>query len=284
VQRTALLAILALAVALPPACNRQPQAREYALRGQIVRIDTTDGVATIRHEDIKGFMPAMTMPFKVKDKGLLRGRAPGDLVTGKLSVTDTDAWLTELTLVGHADLKPTVSEPPGVKVLEPGAPVPDARLIDSRGRPFRIASLQGRVVALTFIYTRCPFPDYCPRMDRQFRTVLGRVRGDARLRDSVRMLSISFDPEYDTAAVLDAHARSAGADGVVWRFASADRPTIDTLLPPFGMTVTREDPGGITHNLRTAIIDRQGRLVTIYDGNEWSADQMVEDLAKAAER
>ncbi len=265
-------------------CSRPQQVHQYTLKGQIVRIDTSDGVVTIRHNDIEGFMPAMTMPFKVKNRGLLQGRAPGDLVTGRLAVTDTDAWLTDLTVVGHSEVKPAAGEAPDVAVLQPGSAVPDARLVDSRGRPFQFASLRGRVVALTFIYPRCPLPDYCPLMDRQFQAVVGRLRADARLRDSVRMLSISFDPEYDTPAVLDAHARSAGADGTLWRFASADRQTLDAFLPSFGMVVIREDPGGITHNLRTAIVDREGRLVTIYDGNEWSADQLISDLLKAVQR
>ena len=120
-------------------------------------------------------------------------------------------------------------------------------------------------------------------MDRQFKAVLARVRADPRLRRSVRLLSISFDPEYDTPAVLAAHGHAAGADGLIWTFATADRTTIDAFAPRFGVVVLREGDG-ITHNLRTAIIDRQGRLVTIYDGNQWTADQMVADLAKAAGR
>lgn len=259
------------------------RARQYELRGQILAIDGQNGTVTIRHSDIKGFMPAMTMPFKVKDRKLLEGRQRGDVVAGTLVVTDSDVYLTRLDVTGHGDVVQVGTRPPLVAdVLQPGSAVPDVRLVEASGRTLQLSSLRGFVLALTFIYTRCPLPQFCPLMDRQFAAVLQRVRGDARLRGSVRMLSISFDPEYDTLDVLDAHARRVGADGTLWRFATADRPTIDVFAPRFGMVVMREDGGGITHNLRTAIIDRQGRLVKIYDGSDWTADQLVADLVKAA--
>jgi protein SCO1/2 len=160
--------------------------------------------------------------------------------------------------------------------------VPDVRLTDSAGRPLQFSSLRGRVVALTFIYTRCPLPNYCPLMDRQFAAVMKRVQADDRLSSQVALLSISFDPEYDTAAVLAAHARAVGADGAVWRFATADRRTLDLFGARFGMVVMREADGSITHNMRTAIVDRQGRLVKVLDGSDWTVDQMMADLEKAA--
>jgi protein SCO1/2 len=139
----------------------------------------------------------------------------------------------------------------------------EGHVIDTNGRAFQFSSLRGWVVALTFIYTRCPLPDDCPLMDQQFGALLARVRDNPRLRGSVQLLSISFDPEYDTRAVLAAYARSVGADGTVWKSATADRQTIDTLAPRSWMVVMREADTSITHNLRTAIVDRQGRLVRI---------------------
>ncbi len=271
-----------LALSFAAACS--PTSRSYELHGQILEIDRTGGVVTIRHGDIKGFMPAMTMPFKVKDRRLLEGRARGDVVNGTLVVTDTDAYLTRLEVTGHADVVQAASSLPAGSVLEPGALVPDARFVGANGQPFGFSSLRGSVVALTFIYTRCPLPQFCPRLDRQFNAVFARVRSDPRLRESVRLLSISFDPEYDTPAVLSAHARSAGADGRIWRFVTADRQTLDSFTAHFGMVIIREDAGSFTHNLRTAIVDRQSRLVKIYDGNQWTADELAADLAKASGR
>ncbi len=274
----ALLAVLLAAGCAAPGSSP----RSYQLRGQILKIDNAEGVVTIRHDDIVGYMPAMTMPFKVNDRRLLEGRSRGDLVTGTLLVSDTDAYLTRLDVTGHADVVQVAPAPSPVNVLSPGAEVPDARFTSADGRPLELSSLRGSIVAFTFIYTRCPLPQFCPLLDRQFSAVLSRVKADPRLRESVRLLSISFDPEYDTPAVLSAHARSAGADGGIWRFVTADRRTIDAFAPPFGVVVLREQDGSITHNLRTAIVDRQGRLVKIYDGNQWTPDELVADLVKTA--
>ena len=282
-RRSLLPGLFAVVSLCAVACGPSPPARQYELRGQILAVNRADGVVTIRHGDIPGFMPAMTMSFKVKDKRLLEGRARGDLVKGTLAVTDTNAYLIRLDLTGHADVVQTGARPASVaEILQPGAMVPDVRLVDASGRPFQFSSLRGSAVALTFIYTRCPLPQFCPLMDRQFAALLGRIRDDPNLRGSVRMLSISFDPEYDTLAVLGAHQRRVGADGTIWRFASADREAVDAFAARFGMVVVRDDPGGITHNLRTAIVDRQGRLMKIYNGSEWTAGDLAADLAKTA--
>jgi protein SCO1 len=280
VRRSLLPGLFAVVSLLFAACG-PPQARQYALRGQILDINRTDAVVTIRHGDIPGFMPAMVMPFKVKDRRLLEGRTRGDLVTGTLAVTGDEAYLMRLEVIGHADVVQT-AQVPLADVLQPGAMVPDARLVDVDGQPFQLSSLRGSAVVLTFVYTRCPLPEFCPRMDRQFSVLLGRIRDNPRLRGTVRLLSISFDPEYDTPAVLGAHQRGVGADGTIWRFASADRQTIDAFAPRFGLVVVHEAPDDITHNLRTAIVDRQGRLVTIYDGTGWSADEVLAALLNAS--
>ncbi len=264
-----------------PACGGQGD-RRYELQGQILGIDKDQGTVTIRHGDIKGFMPAMTMPFKVKDKAMLERLSRGDLVKGTLVVSDTDAYLGDLQVTGHSE-PPPVEGPKegGPVVLAPGDEVPDIQLAGVDGRPLQLSSLHGSVVALTFVYTRCPLPQFCPLLDRQFAGVLGRLRDDTRLRASVRLLSISFDPEYDTPAVLAAHARAVGADGVVWKFATAARPALDAFAGRFGLVVVREADNSITHNMRTAIVDRQGRLVKILDGSDWTVDQMMTDLRKA---
>jgi len=264
--------------------------RSYELRGQILRVNKDEGTVTIRHEDIKGFMPAMTMPFKVKDKRLLDGPVRGDVVKGTLVVSDTDAYLVKLEVTGHAEIAPGGTAgpvPPGTEhqpneILTAGELVPDVRLIGTTGGDIRLSSFRGSVVALTFVYTRCPLPQFCPLLDRQFAAVASRLRANAQLGGSVRLLSISFDPEYDTPAVLAAHARAVGADGVRWRFAAADRRALDTLARRLGLVVVREADNSITHNMRTAIVDPRGRLATMYDGSDWTVDQIMADLEKAA--
>jgi protein SCO1/2 len=278
----ALPAVLVAAVLLATSCRATPAGRQYELRGQILAIDQANRTVTIRHDDIKGFMPAMTMPFKVRDEALLARRTRGDLVTGTLFVSDADAYIVALQVVGHAEVAPAAAPPPEplVDLLAPGATVPDVRLIRSDGRAMALSSLRGSVVALTFIYTRCPLPQFCPLMDRQFHEAARLLAQQPALRDAARLLSISFDPEYDTPAVLEAHARAVGADGRTWQFVTADRPTIDAWAPRFGVVLVRGDASAITHNLRTAIIDGQGRLVKIYNGSEWTAQDLVQELRR----
>jgi protein SCO1/2 len=136
---------------------------------------------------------------------------------------------------------------------------------------------------LTFIYTRCPIPTFCPLMDRNFAAVQRKLKEDAALapaRRSVHLVSISFDPVTDTPPVLKKHARTLDADPKIWTFFTGDRDEVDKFAARFGVSVARSpaDARDITHNLRTAIIDRSGRLVKVYTGNEWTPDQLIADL------
>jgi len=277
-------AVVALALlAGMAACRAAPQQREYDLRGQILDVDQRRATALIRHQDIPGFMPAMTMPFRVKDVHLLDGFSRGDLVRARLVVTDTDAWLSRLQRVGHADAPAGTSAPPPVyPLLAPGDEVPEITLTAAGGGTFTLSSLRGRVVGLTFIYTRCPLPQFCPLMDRQFADLQRRLRADAGARERTALLSISFDPEYDTPAVLAAHARQVGADEETWRFATAPREVIDPFARQFGMVVMREGGSAITHNLRTAVIDARGRLVRVVGGGDWTPADLAGEMSRLA--
>jgi protein SCO1 len=277
------VACLLVAASLTGACtSARPETASYELSGQIVAIRPEVGEVTIRHDDIAGFMPAMTMPFRVQDLRLLDGRRVGDLVRATLVVTGETAYLSSLESTGHAALAEPAVTPPvtAADLLKPGGTIPDETLVDQNGGPVRLSAFSGSAIVITFIYTRCPMPEFCPLMDRNFAAVQGQVRADSRLRSGVRLLSISFDPEFDTPAVLDAHARAAGADPAIWTFLTGTRDTIDRVGARFGLVVMREpqNPSAITHNLRTAIVDRGMRLVRIYDGNDWTPDQIVGDL------
>jgi protein SCO1/2 len=262
-----------------------PGARQYELRGQVLAVDRPKGEITIKHEDIPGFMPAMTMPFRVRDAKLLDGRAPGDLVTATLVVEETDAYLSVLVKTGFSEMP--FSEAPlppafGIELLEPGDVVPDQVLVDQDGQARTLSSWKGQVVALTFIYTRCPFPTFCPLMDRQFAAVQNAIAADAALRASVRLISVSFDPEYDTPEVLRQHATLRGADPAIWRYVTAPRDEVDRFAARFGMSIVRgATPADFTHTLRTAVIDREGRLAALRTGNEWAPDDLLLDIRNA---
>ena len=276
--------LLALAAT---ACTRSSDERRYSLQGQVISVTPNHREATIKHEQITGFMPAMTMPYKVRDAKLLDGLAPGDLITARLIVEPNDAYLTDVRKVGQAPLEkpPAVSSDappaaPGVELLKPGEAAPDAHFVDQDGRKRDFSSFKGSTVLLTFIYTRCPMPAFCPLMDRQFATIQKKLKEDAALNGRVHLVSVSFDPATDTPPVLKAHAAKLGADPATWTFLTGERDAVDRFAARFGVSVARalNDQGDITHNLRTAIVDADGRLVKVYTGNEWTPDQIVADL------
>ncbi len=282
-KRRSTVCLLLAALLVPGACA--PAGRRYELRGQVVGVDRGRQEITIRHEDIPGFMPAMTMPFRVEPADLLDERAPGDLVVATLVVAESDAYLTSIAKVGWAPVAAAPALPPadgGVEPLRVGEIVPDQVFVDQAGRARQISFWRGRALAVTFIYTRCPYPTFCPLMDRQFAAVQTRVLADPALAAAVHLLSVSFDPDYDTPEVLARHAASLGADPAVWSFATAPRDEVDRFAARFGVSIVRgPTPADFAHTLRTAVIDREGRLASLYPGNAWGPDQIVRDLRHA---
>lgn len=267
------------------ACSRTPEVRTYPLTGQVLAVRPETNEILVKHEDIAGFMPAMTMPYQVKDPALLTGRAPGDLITATLHVAPDLAWLSAINKTGSAPIPEgaatKIPAAAGVHLLKPGDTVPETPLTDQEGRPLALSELRDAAVVVTFIYTRCPLPQFCPLMDRRFAEIQSLVAAEPSLRGQVRLLSISFDPANDTPAALRAHAAKASADPSVWRFATAGEEVVDRLAATFGVNVMREADGTITHNLRTAVIDPQGRIVSIHDSNAWTAASLVDELKTA---
>ena len=276
---------------LASSCSKPSDERAYTLQGQVLSIADNRLEATIKHEEIKGLMPAMTMPYKVKEAKLLDGIAPGDLITATLVVTENDAFLTTVKKVGQAPLEktPAVStDVPGGSAapepIKPGEAAPEAKFVDENGRPRDFASFRGSTVVLTFMYTRCPMPTFCPLMDKHFAAIQEDVKGDAALRGHVQLVSVSFDPATDTPPVLKRHAKTLAADPAIWSFLTGDRDVIDRFAARFGVSITRAGVGDtdITHTLRTALIGADGRIVKVYTGNEWTPEQILADLRKAA--
>jgi protein SCO1/2 len=262
-------------------CRAAPEGRRYPLTGQVLAVHAERDEVLVRHDDIPGFMPAMVMPFSVRDKRLLDRLQPGDLVKGVLVVGEATALLEALERTGSRPLPAEAAAAPE-GALAPGSPVPDVRLLDSEGREQRLSSWRGRALALTFIFTRCPLPEFCPALDRRFAELASLVRADPALRGSVLLVSISFDPAFDTPDVLRDHARRLGADHETWVFATGEGAEVEALGAAFGLSVARE--GGITHNLRTAVVDPSGRLVKVYRGADWDPHELLRDLRAAAQK
>jgi len=286
-QRRAIFLIAA--ALLLAACSSRSNQRTYAVHGQIVAITPDRQEATVKHGEIAGLMPAMTMPYKIKEKAQLDAVKPGDVIDATLTIVENDAYLTGVKKVGEAPLEETAPEPTtvttgkGVPLLKPGDVVPDSPFVDQDGRKRAFKSFRGSMVVMTFIYTRCPLPTFCPMMDRHFVFIQERLHDDPALKN-VHLVTVSFDPAYDTPPVLKKHAQELNADPSRWTFLTGDPEAIGKFGARFGVFVTRasNDPRDITHNLRTAIVGPDGRLIKVYTGNEWTPEEILNDLKPVA--
>jgi protein SCO1/2 len=261
------------------------------LVGRVEGVDTEASEVTIKHEAIPGFMGAMTMPFSVADRSLLADVRPGDEVKGRLRVSATDSALETLEVTRPApaaplqlDMKDHKAElKPRQLELVAGQLVPDFEMTTQEGKTLRLSELRGHVVVLTFIYTRCPLPDFCPLIDRKFRELAEKVGAVHARAERVRFLSVSFDPEHDTHQVLAAHAERLGARPPYWTFAVAAHEELAKVAPALGLTYA---PGAIeiTHNLATAIIDPNGKLVRLEHGRRWETNALFKTVFTVSEQ
>lgn len=273
-------------LALLGGCKAEPD-RTYPLRGQILAVEQPrpDGrrLFMVKHEDIPNFMPAMTMPYYVREPA--DPVQPGDLITATLVLNPAgDAHLTNLKKIGHADLPALAAPVKMMDVMKPGNEAPDDPLVDQAGATRRLSDWRGQALAVTFVYTRCPLPDFCPVLDRRFAELQRAITADAGLRDRVHLVTVSFDPAHDTAAVIQSHAKAKGADPRTWSYLTGPPAAIDHFTSRFGVSTIADKNTAetITHNLRTAVIDPKGRLVKIHSGNEWTVETLLADLREAS--
>lgn len=282
--------VITAALALCCSCAREKTAETdlvtFPLRGEVVGLDTAASSVMVAHQAIPNFMNAMTMPFKVKNRMLLRGLAIGDSIDATLAVSRTESWLETIAVRGSGDSPRTRSagEILTAKVFRQGEPFPDAVLLNQEGALVRISQFRGRVLALTFIYTRCPLPDFCIRMSSHFARVQKTLAQDAALAGRWHLLSVSFDPKFDRPGALKRYGEGYGADFSTWDFAT-DPDTAGAailgLADGLGLTYANEE-GLIAHNLRTVLIDREGLLVRVINGNEWSPVELAESIRSLA--
>ena len=276
--------VLVAALFVATACGN---AKTYEMRGQILGINRDKMEILVKHEDIEGLMPAMTMPWKVRTANMLDNLGPGDLITSEIEVDNNQGVVTRITKLGTA--KPDVPAPaapakPGVKYLMPGDEVPNQVFVDQDGRERDFNAIRGkRPIAITFIYTKCPIPTACPVMDRQFAEAQSLIH-DKGLATKAALLSVSFDPKNDTPPVLKKHAQKLGADPQVWTFVTGEREAIDRFATSLLVTLVRgaaaANPDEIGHTLRTTIVGRDGRIVKSYSGADWTAQELVAELER----
>jgi len=275
---TTAVVIIALA-ALLAGCSRRASgnAQRYELKGTVVSVDRRGATVTIAHQAIPGYMEAMTMPFKPKDGWVLDQAQPGNRIQATLVVDGLRSWLEEVVITQEATADAPAAG--GSAEPQPGDPVPDFTLTNQDGKRITLADYRGRALVLTFIYTRCPLPDYCPLMTSHFAEIDQALKGDAALYEKTHLLSVSVDPEYDSPAVLRGYGAkyTGGAAFNHWEFATGKPEEVKKAAAWFGLQYWAEG-GQIVHSLRTAVIAPDGRLVKLYHGNEWQPAEIVADL------
>jgi protein SCO1/2 len=273
-----------LTCALLAACQSKPevaQGKRYDLKGTIVSVDKANQTATISHEEVKGFMEAMTMPFKLKDAWPLDVMKPGDEVQATLVVADESAWLENVVVVQRSATQ-TAAPTESSGLPKAGDSVPDFQLVNQDGKPARLAQYRGRALVLTFIYTRCPVPEYCALMSSNFAEIERELAKDAALYKRTHLVSVSFDPAYDTPKVLRSYgaAQTGNYDKETfghWEFVTGEAEEVKRLAQFFGLTYLPEK-GEYVHSLKTALISPDGKLVKLYSGNEWKPADVLADI------
>ena len=262
--------------------------KTFPIQGKIVSVDAAKGSILLDHQAVPGFMDAMTMTYKLKNPSIVSELHPGDRITAKLLVRKVgddyeDPELDEIVVTAQAkpDYKPTVD----YHVPTAGDAVPDFKLVNENGRAIHLGQFKGRALLLTFIYTRCPLPDYCPRMNRNFAEIDKALQADPVLGAKTHLLSISFDPKDDTPEVLKGYAQAyagVGAKFDRWEFAVPPAGELTALLEFFDVGVTPGEGGTLTHSLSTVLIGKDGKVAAWYPTNEWTAAEVLAAMKSAA--
>jgi len=291
-QRGVLLAI----VLLIAGCRRSsaPLATDnlahFAVRGTVVSTDTGTGEVTLDHEAIPGFMDAMTMPYKLAQPGVIGELHPGDRITAQLDVVKDadgfhDAKLDQIVVIAQArpDYRPAVE----YHVPQAGDAVPDFKLLNQSGKIIHLAQFKGRVLLVTFIYTRCPLSDYCPRMSRNFAVIDQGLAADPMLYAKTHLLSISFDPAYDKPAVLRSYGGAytgnyTNEQFAHWDFAAPPKAELPTVTQYFDVGVTPGENGSLMHSLSTILIGKDGKVAAWYPTNDWQPQEILQAVKDAA--
>ncbi|MBL9173609.1 MAG: copper-binding protein [Verrucomicrobiales bacterium] len=260
---------------------------EYAATGVIREFPVDGRTVVIRHDEILGYMPRMTMTFTVRDPQELRSLAVGDSVAFRLVATENDHWIDSLQRLGSRPEAGPASHPGDATraseaTLMAGDLLPSITFTDEAGLPGDLSRYRGHAIAITFLFTRCPLPDFCPRMSKHFARTRTGLKGQPGAPTNWMFLSLSFDPDADRPEVLAAYAKQyRGTDADRWLFASVPKAFLESFSTRIGLQVV-PDQGTFLHNLRTLVIDTRGRIHHQFDGNEWTPEQLATALEAAA--
>jgi protein SCO1/2 len=266
--------------------NTVDNTKRYEARGVIQELKPADHEVVIKHEAITNYMSAMTMPFDVKTTNELAGLSTNDQVTFTLVVSEKEGWVENIKKIGTTtneaseSIRTQVRVARDVQPLNVGDAMPDYSFTNSFGKKISLSDFKGQPYAFTFIFTRCPFPNFCPRMSSNFSDAYEQLKKDTNAPPNWHLISISFDPEFDTSARLHEFSERYHPDPKRWDWATGAMIDIDAITEQFGLII-QLDKGTFNHNLRTVVVGPDGIIRNILIGNEWQPDELVADIIRA---
>jgi len=263
--------------------NSDERADHYDTRGVVRGFSPDRSTIEIQHENIPDFMPSMTMPFVTRDPKQIADLRTGDAISFRMAVTKKDFWIENVKHIRREDVN--VAEPKRTSPvsadrdarLTEGDKMPPFTLTNQNGERISLDTFHGNSLVLTFVFTRCPVPNFCPRMSNNFGELQETIKSSTGTLANARLLSVTLDPAYDTPKILNDYAAFHHADSKIWSFATGDEKEIDSLTRAF--SVYRQNEGGtISHGLATALINKEGRIDKIWRGNAWTPAEIIKEI------
>jgi len=271
-----------------PSSNTSANRKTFSIRGKIV--SNKGATVTLDGEDVPGFMEAMTMDYKLKDPTVAGELHPGDRITAKITADKnsddyTNVQLEDIVVIAQA--RPDYNPPVAYHVPTAGDAIPDFHLLNQSDRTIRLDQFKGKLVLITFIYTRCPLADYCPRMSRNFADIDKALAADPALYRQTHLLSISFDPTYDTPKVLRSYGGAYTGNYTNekfqhWDFAAPTEKDLPAVTQFFNVGVTPGDNKTLTHSLSTVLIGKDGKIIAWYPASDWKPEDIIAAIRKNA--
>jgi len=282
--------VLFLAVSAVPAApvSTATNQQTFQVKGVVKELESDGKTVVIQHEAVSNYMPAMTMPFEVHNTNELRGLQPGDIINFQMTVTDTNGWIhhiAKLTAAKPAELpsRAGVYITHDVEPLNIGDPLPDYHFTNEFGHAVSTGQFKGQPLVFTFFFTSCPYPLFCPLLSSHFEDSQKKLLALTNAPSQWHLLSISFEPDVDTPVVLKNYAERYHYDPAHWSFVTGDMLDLISIGDQVGEEFSRSPDAGVSHNLRTVVVDAQGRIQKIYHNNDWTADDLVTEILKAAQ-
>lgn len=283
-MRTPIALLFASFLALLAGCQPAAPEKHYPLQAEVIQINPDAKSMTLKHGEIPGLMPAMTMTYLVAEPKEIEKLKPGDVVSADLVVSDSKGRLEKIALVKQGEAKPGEAKPPGssLRTPSPGDELPDFALVNQDGKTIHIRDYRGKTLLVTFFYTRCPLQDFCPRMNENLRDVQRLLAADPGTQGKAAFLSISFDPAHDTPAELKHYSAIYRAvdhrvASFPWQFAVPAQKDLPQIANAFGLEF-KPDEAQIIHSLSTTLIGPDGKVREFYPGNDWTPADVTQKM------